>query len=104
MGADLQGACLRGTNLQGAILRYSNLQKANLVGVNLKGAYLGESNLQEVNLMGVNIQGTKVLEKDWIEKLEEWQVAGKDQIAYHWIVDSDAQSGIFGGHYLIKKR
>lgn len=111
-GADLTNAQLRRADLSGATLQWAKaggvmLNEANLTGVDLKGtvlaranlseaslieANLGKVNLNEAILAGAKLAKTSVETEDWLEKLNEWRIAGAGEIqAGYRIADDTAR-------------
>ena len=90
--ASLQGAVLFMANLQEASLMSANLQRANLGAANLQRAMLWKANLQGADLRDTNLQEAMV-DKYWFEKLEEWQVIGREDIIKKYLIDV---SGAYG--------
>jgi len=82
--ADLSGANLTGTDFGGSNLRSANLRKATMNIVNLSDAIIDQSNLIDAELSKVT-----VLEKDWIQRLLNFEVIGATQIdsSYKAIVE-----------------
>lgn len=108
-GANLQGAnfyqaYLLEVNLAEANLKAANLINSYLVNANLKGADLAESyinprvkimgaylrgtDLSGANLIDVNLKGVSV-DHNWLDKLEEWQVLGREEIKEKYLIDEN---------------
>lgn len=91
MQTDLSSASLLGANLAGAILLEANLSRASLSSANLSRADLGDAILlgailREANLSGGDLNGAFVNE-DWFEKLEQWEVIGREEIKAKYLID-----------------
>lgn len=89
IGAYLKNANLAGADLQGVNFKNANLQRANLSGANLKAA----------NLHKADLLGAKVSEAYWIEKLTEWEVLGRKDIASRYYVSKEKEDL----YYIIKE-
>ncbi len=92
--AKLNGAFLNKTNLtkskmRGANLSRANLSEANLTESNLTLCDFSEAILTKVNLSEMNLGYVGVAQKDWLDKLQEWQVVGAKGIKekHHIVVD-----------------
>lgn len=99
-GADLSQAQLRNANLDsalfqwatatGVLLQNANLQHADLLGsllpkANLSGADLREASLVRVDLAeaifkATDLRQTAVQHEEWLERLQEKQVIGADEV------------------------
>ncbi len=92
--AELSGAMFNEANLERVDFFGSNLSKVNLSEANLTDANLRRLNMSEVNLSGAELDKATIEEKDWLKKLEEWQVAGakKIQERYKMIDDTTGRT------------
>ncbi len=104
--ADLSGAFLNEANLNGVDLLGTGLRRANLNGAmlkdaNLKGADLSETVLTKANMSGVELTRAAVYEKNWLEKLSEWQVTGAREIREKYKIAKD-KSGQY--EYRVEKK
>ncbi|MEP6794079.1 MAG: pentapeptide repeat-containing protein [Saprospiraceae bacterium] len=117
-GADLQwaefsGAILHETNLTGTNLASTNFTKAQLENsilkdANLTSSHLNEANLTGANLTGANMSGTNmaganisqtelsgviVIDKNWLTRLDEWQVKGAKEIQSRYkLIDESSKN------------
>lgn len=98
-GTDLRGAILTELNLRRANLTQANLSETDLTRANLSKTDLTQVNLNEADLRDANLTGAKVEEKDWMTKLEEWNVYGKEQILKKYKVDTTLQQDFLGNEY-----
>ena len=87
--AQLRSTKLRWTDMSGALLLNSNCHGSELFGANLTRANLSdgvfiESLLRRANFTDAILDGSKLnhadVEKDWLEKLNEWNVIGRKVI------------------------
>ena len=76
-------------NLTGTDLAKSNFSKANLSKANLKLVNLSETILNQTNLSNVELAKGIVHNKDWIQKLKEWQVSGSAEIKANFKIVDD---------------
>ncbi len=113
-GANLANAKLRKVNLTGADLRWANLSNvfltdanlinANLLETDLSRANLANANFTKANLIttvfnGANLTGANLtdadllaakIDKDWLDKLDQWQVIGAKEIQASYKIGEDA--------------
>lgn len=101
---DLTGADLRWANLSNVFLTEANLTNANLLETDLSRANLENANFTKANLIttvfidanltGANLTDTDLLaakiNKDWLEKLNTWQVIGAKEIQASYKIGEDA--------------
>lgn len=83
-GADLTEANLIETDLTRANLEKTNFTKANLITTIFNEATLNKANLTEVKLLNA-----KVDIENWFEKLDHWQVIGKEEIQKDYKIEPD---------------
>ena len=88
-GTILNGANLTGIDLSGTSLKRANLSKANLSKANLYLSNISEAILTGSNLSKANLNSTSVEEKNWLEKLPEWQVTGAKEIQENYKIGND---------------
>ncbi len=114
--ADLQNANLQFTNLNNAILANANLLNANLLNANLQNASLLNANLENTtleyvnllktdliyaNLTNVRLANAKVDTIDWIDRLNDWQVIGKELIKIRYDVNPTPYKDFYENDYYI---
>lgn len=97
--ADLRGAKFRAAKLDGALLNEANLEGGNLIDASLKKANLTRVNLTKADVNRANFNEaimtetelTKILnvDKDWFEKLNEWQITGAKEIQENYKIVLD---------------
>ncbi len=101
---DLTTADLRWANLRNAFLNGANLTEANLLETDLSQANLEDANFTKANLVttvfiGANLTGADLTEadllgakidKDWLEKLDTWQVIGAKNIQESYEIGEEA--------------
>lgn len=86
--AQAGGALFNKANLTNADFIGTNFKKANLNQANLSGADLRKTNLSEADLVGVRLDKATV-DKDWLDKLKDWQPTGVKAIQGSYTVVSD---------------
>ena len=87
--AELIGAKLFKVSFNQAILCNANLQGVDLPRSSLQGADLQSANLQEAKLKGANLQGAIVESRDWLFKLEKYNIQGIEYIKEKYCVIED---------------
>lgn len=97
--ADLRKATFRAAKLDGALLNEANLEGGNLVDASLKKANLTRANLTKADVNRANFNEaimtetelSKILDvdKNWFEKLNEWQIIGAKEIQEHYKIVLD---------------
>jgi len=100
--AVLINADLSYATLINADFRKSYLQNTSLYKANLKNADLREAELENTEFYKATLDGVKVKELDWIEKLEEWEVVGRDTIKFYYEVDTTVHKDTFGLYYNLR--
>ncbi len=96
---NLSGAFLNGAKLMESDLTWTNLRNANLSNAQLKNAKMRVTNLiginmSQANLEGVDLTGSIILEENWMDKLDEWQVEGAEEIKREFDIVID-KSGLY---------
>ena len=106
-GADLSNAQLRKADLHKATFRASKLDGALLIEANLESVSLIDASMQRVNLSNANMSKSDVnranfdeaimaetvlggiinVDKDWFEKLKEWQIVQAKKIIKNYKVE-----------------
>ncbi len=104
--ADLSSTFLNEAVLTNADLSFTNLSSANLSIAVLKEAVMKTTNLSstvldKANMQGVNLRWGVIDVENWFEKLENWQVKGKDDIQKRYNVIPD-EAGL-GNYRLLPK-
>lgn len=97
--SELSGAFLNEAKLGGSEIRGNNFANANLSGAVLNNAVMRVTNLSnailnDANLEGADLTGSVVEEENWLEKLENWQIKGAQQIQEKYDIGLD-ESGVF---------
>ncbi|MBX7141219.1 MAG: pentapeptide repeat-containing protein [Chitinophagales bacterium] len=77
--AKLNGALLNEANMEGGDIVDASLQKANLTKTNLTNADFTRTNFMEAIMTDAELVNA-VVEKDWFEKLDGWQIAVAKEI------------------------
>ena len=77
--AKLNGALLNEANLEGGYIVDASLVKANLTRVNLSKVDANRTNFNEAIMTEIELTNTDV-DKDWFEKLNDWQIIGAKEI------------------------
>ncbi len=99
-GAFLMGSNFEGSNLFGADLSRSNLGNTNLSKTDLRFSDLSESNLRQSILTESLLFKTVVYEKDWLLKLDKWQISGAKEIQTHYKI-IDGYSASYQFNYML---
>lgn len=92
--ANLNNTFLNEANLTGATLietdlTRANLEKANFTNANLITTIFNEAILNKANLTEVKLLNAKVDLENWFEKLNTWQVIGREKIQNDYKVEPD---------------
>jgi uncharacterized protein YjbI with pentapeptide repeats len=77
--AKLDGALLNEANLEGGYIVDASLVKANLTKADLTKADANHANFNEAIMSEIELTNTDV-DKDWLEKLNNWQITGAEEI------------------------
>lgn len=106
VGVKFQFGKLSGATLYNANLLKADFLKTNMVKVDFANAILSMANLQrtdltDANFDGANLYGVAVQEEDWIEKLTQWQVAGREAISARSVVIKDTARRYHDVHFLL---
>ena len=106
--ANLSNANLSNTNLMKADLNYAilvdaNLRIANLWYADLKYADLRYADLRYANLEYIQLNNTRVVEKKWLTKLEEWNVRNNKPVLEKYKIDTIPQEDFLGRTFYIIK-
>ncbi len=106
--ADLSGSVMKWTNLTGAFLNEANLAGADmfrttLVRAQLTGAILSEANMTVGNLIEANVTGSDMTginltdvivdDKNWLSRLNEWQVIGAEELQRNYKLSHEVSNG-----------
>jgi len=86
----LNKANLANANLIETDLSQANLEKVNFTEANLATTVLNGANLNQANLTNANVIAAKIEAKNWLEKLDTWQVIGAKVIQESYHVGNDA--------------
>jgi len=84
--ASLINADLRLSDLRSVRFINANLTGAILRGVKLDYAHLLGTNLTRADLTGADLNLACVLEENWLELLDEWEVIGKEEIKRDYFI------------------
>ncbi len=102
---DLSRVNLNNTDLSNVSLRGVDLSNVKLSNVDLIDADLRGANLNNTDLSYADFQDTKIIEKEWLTKLKEWNVKGREQITGLYKIDTIPQKDEYGmEYYLIKPK
>lgn len=83
---DLCSSFLKEANLVEANLSNSWLHDAILIGADLKLANLVGARLVRTNLSDADLHCAIVGDSNWFDKLEEWQVIGREEIKQKYLI------------------
>lgn len=75
-------------NLSICFLKLANLKLADLESANLCRANLYRANFQSANLESTALNGV-IVNVDWFQKLETWQVIGRGAIIEKYYIDEN---------------
>lgn len=95
--ADLSAALLNGSNLEKANLTFTvfnnaNLNKTNLNYADMRYAEMIGCNIKNANLKDADLENIKVEKVNWLERLEAWEVIGRDGIVSDYMIAEDKNS------------
>ena len=88
-------------NLIRANLSSANLRSADLRSADLSSANLRSANLRSANLRSADLNDAKVGIKDWLEKLEAWEVIGYREIVANYQVNPKPRKDLVGSIYYV---
>ena len=86
--AQLGEALFNEANLTRIDFRGTNFSKVNLSRADLSNADIRKTNLSEADLVGA-ILDKAVVDQNWLEKLEEWRPAGREQLREKYKIVND---------------
>ncbi len=87
--AQLDGALFNEANLTSVYFVGTNFTKVNLTQANLNSTDLRKANLSEAILVGVRLDKA-VVDKNWLDKLKEWQPTGVKELREGYEVVNDS--------------
>ncbi len=87
--AQLGGALFQEANLTSVYFVGTNFTKVNLTQANLNSTDLRKANFSEAVLVGVQLNKA-VVDKNWPEKLQQWQATGAQKIQEDYEVVNDS--------------
>lgn len=87
--ADWSGALLNSANLNDAVIFDSDLSHANLMGASLFNGNFRKTTLSNADLRGVELSGLVVQEENWLNKLNDWGVFGREFVQKEYQILSD---------------
>ena len=91
--------------MQNANLQNANLSDIHLMDANLQSAKLWNAKLLTANLTGADLTGAKVLEKNWLTLLDEWEVIGRADFQRDYEIGNYVEDGDMGlSYYLIQPK
>lgn len=77
-------------DLYGANLIHAVFFRTNLYNARLQFAQLQRTSFLEADLRGASLQGA-VVGKDWFEKLNDWNVKGREEIKAKYFIDEEGR-------------
>jgi len=88
VGANLQGACLTHAKLEGTDFSWLEVSFPSFERTNLSGANLTGACLLNADLMGTEVGGA-IVNQGWFDKLEQWNVQGRNEIQEKYHIDEN---------------
>lgn len=98
---EINGAMLYQANLWKADFLKTDMIKVDLSLANLTMANLQRTDLTDASFEGANLFGVAVQEEDWLEKLAQWKVTGREAIREQNIVTKDTARRYHDIHFLL---
>jgi uncharacterized protein YjbI with pentapeptide repeats len=85
-GALLNNAILKGANLKGANLSRTDLSAVDLSQTDMTKVNLCEAKLYQAKINDAQLDKVMINDKDWLNKLEKWEVSGAKKIIQQYRV------------------
>ena len=77
---NLQKVSFKNHDLANAAFVNSDLRGTDFSGANLTGATLTSANMAGANLSGADLTGVIIMDKNWLDMLDDWGVIGAKEI------------------------